>query len=201
MHTITFDHPGYLLNGPPTDEPNANEWQHALWRLPRFFSDACAVWAVDREAVGPRDMDEVTQLLTRTLPALQAAFTPPHFTSGDCHAGHVSVRRDAAGQWGITGLIDMEVASSGCSAFDIAKFVIEMAGRFRARRDWWTALLAGYGGGVDLDVIRVILLASPQINFTCYGDDSWPGSRRAIVRHILRATSWRQLVDLDTITD
>lgn len=201
MHAIAFDHPGYLLNGPPNDEPNANEWQHPLWRLPRFLSDACAVWAADREAIGSRGMDEVMQLVTGTLPALQAAFTPPHFTNGDCHAGHVFIRCDPARKWEITGLIDMEVASSGCSAFDIAKFVIEMAGRFRARRDWWTALLAGYGDGVDLDVVRVILLAFPQINYTCYGDGSWPGSRPAIVRHLLRATSWRQLVDLDMITD
>jgi hypothetical protein len=57
-------------------------------------------------------------------------------------------------------------------------------------------LFEGYGREPDFDLIRLLLIGHAQINFTCLGDRSWPGTRADILRHILSSRTWDELFDL-----
>lgn len=43
MHSVRFQHPGYLIDGPPKSPPDPNSWQHAIWTLREFRSQAEAL--------------------------------------------------------------------------------------------------------------------------------------------------------------
>lgn len=197
MHAITFQHPGYLVDGPPKEPPHPDRWQHGIWRYQRMLGQAIQTWAEDAATTGPAVMDDVMSLLADKIDDLRRGFDPPRFTHGDCHAGQFFLTETAAGLQ-VSGVVDMEVASAGSPMADHCKFMIEMAGRFQTRFRWWNPLIDTYGP-IDFDLLRLWLLASGHINFTCHGANSWPGSRDQIMRHILAARSWEELFNLDAI--
>lgn len=90
---------------------------------------------------------------------------------------------------------NLENCSSGNPLFDFAKLMIEMAGRFGARDQWWEPLFEGYGSEPDLDLVRTILIGHAHINYACHGPFSWRGDREQILRQLLTARSWAELFD------
>jgi len=198
MHAITFQHPGYVGDGPPR-RPEADAWQHSIWTFERFALQSMRTWSTDAETVPPSVMDAVMRLFAEQLPAVQRSFFPSCFTHGDCHANQFFLVRDAAG-WTVTGVLDLEVAASGCVLFDFVKFFIEMRGIFAGSGySWWRPLFAGYGGEPDFDVMRVLLAAASSINYTCGDWDGWPSTRSDVLRLLTTATDWSELLAGDVV--
>lgn len=193
IHAITFEHPGYVLDGPP-HRPMADAWQHPIWTFERFLLQSMRTWSTDAQTVRPSVMDAVMCLFAEHLPAVRSCFSPPRFTHGDCHANQFFVASGAAG-WTVTGVLDLEVASSGCVLFDFVKFFIEMRGIFASSGYcWWRPLFAGYGSEPDFDVMRVLLAAASSINYTCGDWDGWPSARSDVLRLVTTATDWNELL-------
>ncbi|WP_232320184.1 phosphotransferase [Herbidospora daliensis] len=83
-------------------------------------------------------------LVGRNRGAARAALRPwtPVFTHGDLQADHVFVDGDE-----VTGVLDWSEAGRGDALFDLAVVTL-------GHEENLPDLLAGYGGGADLDVIR-----------------------------------------------
>ena len=83
-------------------------------------------------------------LVTRNRRVAEAALRPwaPVFTHGDLQITHVFVDGDK-----ITGVIDWSEASPGAALFDLATLTL-------GHQEHLGDVVAGYGTGVDLDVIR-----------------------------------------------
>ncbi len=94
-------------------------------------------WLVT-SGVLPRD------LVTRNRQVAEAALRPwkPVFTHGDLQITHIFVDGDE-----VTGVIDWSEAARGDAHYDLATLTL-------GHEDRLGDLLAGYGTGVDLDVIR-----------------------------------------------
>jgi len=85
-----------------------------------------------------------TEVVTRNRRVAEAALRPwtPVFVHGDLQVAHVFVDDDE-----ITGVIDWTEAGQGDALFDLATLTL-------GHRDHLDNVVAGYGTGVDLDVIR-----------------------------------------------
>jgi aminoglycoside phosphotransferase (APT) family kinase protein len=83
-------------------------------------------------------------LVTRNRQVAEAALRPwtPVFTHGDLQITHVFVDGDE-----VTGIIDWSEASSGDALFDIATLTL-------GHEEQLADVVAGYGTGIDLEVIR-----------------------------------------------
>ncbi|MCU7726214.1 phosphotransferase [Actinoplanes sp. KI2] len=83
-------------------------------------------------------------LVARNRRIAEAALRPwqPAFTHGDLHVSHVFVDGDE-----VTGVLDWSEAARGDALFDLATLTL-------GHREHLGDVVAGYGGGVDLDVIR-----------------------------------------------
>ena len=84
------------------------------------------------------------ELVTRNRQVADAALRPwtPVFTHGDLHVAHVFIDGDE-----ITGVIDWTEAGPGDALYDLACLTL-------GHREHLADVVAGYGTGVDLDVIR-----------------------------------------------
>jgi aminoglycoside phosphotransferase (APT) family kinase protein len=84
------------------------------------------------------------ELVTRNREVAQAALRPwtPVFTHGDLHVAHVFIDGDE-----ISGVIDWTEAGQGDALYDLACLTL-------GHREHLADVVAGYGTGVDLDVIR-----------------------------------------------
>jgi aminoglycoside phosphotransferase (APT) family kinase protein len=198
-HSITFEHPGYLTHGGPVAEPDPHAWQHPMWTAPRFLADAFTTWAADRHEAGLAVVDRLAGMVLDNAEAIAEAFTPPRFVTGDCHAGQVFVNTEGARPPEVTGVVDMEVASAGTPLADLFKLTVELAGQIPAARRWWEPLFAGYGAVPPFPVVQVYFASMGHENYTCYGESSWPGTRAQVIQHLLQATTWSELFDLDQI--
>jgi hypothetical protein len=112
---------------------------------------------------------------------------------GDCHANVFFL--DPAGA-DVSGVIDMENCSAGAPEFDIVKLFISLAGHFGPDGHWWKPLFDGYGSEPDFDLIRLLLVGDSNVNYTCFGEHSWPGTRADILHQILESRGWSQLFDI-----
>ncbi|MFI6902418.1 phosphotransferase family protein [Nonomuraea sp. NPDC050394] len=85
-----------------------------------------------------------TDLVTRNRQVAEAALRPwtPVFTHGDLQITHVFVEGDQ-----VTGVLDWSEAARGDALYDLASLTLGHEERLGD-------VLAGYGAGVDLDVIR-----------------------------------------------
>ncbi|WP_406641735.1 phosphotransferase family protein [Amycolatopsis sp. WGS_07] len=83
-------------------------------------------------------------LVTRNRRIADAALRPwtPVFTHGDLQVAHIFVEGDE-----VTGVLDWSEAAQGDPLFDIAALTL-------AHQEHVPDVLAGYGGDVDLDVLR-----------------------------------------------
>ncbi|MFC8697862.1 phosphotransferase family protein [Streptomyces parvus] len=84
------------------------------------------------------------ELVTRNRQVAEAALRPwtPAFTHGDLQIAHVFVDGDE-----VTGIIDWSEAGRGDALYDLATFTLGHEERL-------DDVLAGYGGGIDLEVVR-----------------------------------------------
>jgi Ser/Thr protein kinase RdoA (MazF antagonist) len=194
MHALTYDQPGYLIDGPPAP-PDQNQWLHWLSRPERFLLYCFETLTADAADVTLATRDAAAGLLERTAPNLRRAYQPLRFVHGDCHAGTFYLQRDDTG-WRVTGVLDLENCSSGAPAFDLVKIFIELGARLGSRHCWWQPLFRGYGVEPDFDLIRTLLIGHAHINYTCHGDSHWPTRRQDVVDHILGARTWAELFDL-----
>lgn len=94
-------------------------------------------WLLTNDAVA-------SAVVTRHRDIAEAALRPwtPVFTHGDFQTDHVFVADDE-----VTGIIDWADAGPGDAAFDLAILTL-------GHTDRLDDVIAGYGGGVDLDVIQ-----------------------------------------------
>ncbi|MFF3530236.1 phosphotransferase family protein [Streptomyces rubiginosohelvolus] len=83
-------------------------------------------------------------LVTRNRQVAEAALRPwtPAFTHGDLQIAHVFVEDDQ-----VTGIIDWSEAGRGDALYDLATFTL-------GHEEHLDDVLAGYGGDIDLEVIR-----------------------------------------------
>ena len=99
--------------------------------------DAECAWLLTNEML-PAD------LVTRNRQVAEAALRPwpPVFVHGDLQVAHVFLVGDE-----VTGVVDWSEAGQGDGLYDIATLTL-------GHREHLSDVLAGYGGDVDLDVIR-----------------------------------------------
>lgn len=191
MHSLTFEHPGYLIDGPPPP-PTPNQWLHWLSRPERFLLYFFQTLTADATDVTLATRDAAASLLEHTLPRLRPAYQPLRFVHGDCHASTFYLHRTDT-DWQVTGVLDLENCSAGSPAFDFAKLFIELAGRLGSTHRWWEPLFRGYNAEPDFDLIRTLLIGHAHINYSCLGNSLWPAKRQDVMDHILQAHTWDQL--------
>jgi Ser/Thr protein kinase RdoA (MazF antagonist) len=190
MHSITFPFPGYVTSNGLNTLPDPNGWRHSIWAFEVFERETSAVWQQDRLVMDGELVNQAENLYLTQRDRLQAGYALARFVHGDCHASSFFVNR-GMGEWTVTGIIDMEVASAGDIGHDFLKFFIEMA-TLPAVWRWWEPFFRGYGDVRSVDEIKVRMLAAHPENYTWI----WPGTREAIFRHLLEAEHWTTLFDL-----
>jgi len=99
--------------------------------------DSECAWLLANDVV-PRD------LVTRNRQVAEVALRPwtPVFMHGDLQIAHVFVEGDE-----VTGVLDWSEAGRGDAMYDLASLTL-------GHREHLEDVLAGYGGGVDLDAVR-----------------------------------------------
>ena len=193
MHAIKFKYPGYLYGDGPTEPPDPNEWQHMTWTYEANEKYADAFRANDRKDGLDELVDRALAYIRTQESALRASFADPRFISADCHAHQLFLKK-ISGNWEVTGIVDMETASAGERGGDLVKLTLEMAGIFSAKTRWWIPLLESYDETYDFHLHKArMLLAGPE-NYWC---TAWPGDRRTILTHLLKAESWEVIFDLE----
>jgi Ser/Thr protein kinase RdoA (MazF antagonist) len=193
MHDLTFDHPGYLIDGPPT-APDPDQWLHWLSKPERFLLYFFQTLTADAADVTLRTRDTAAALFETTLPRLREAYVPLRFVHGDCHAGVFHLDRADSG-WQVTGVLDLENCSAGSPHFDLVKLFIELVARVGPLHQWWRPLFRGYGREPDFDLIRLLMIGHAHVNYSCHGRSHWPVRRQDVLDHLLGATTWADLFD------
>jgi hypothetical protein len=94
-------------------------------------------------------------------------------------------------EYGVSGIVDMEVASAGDPSSDLFKFGLEMAALFSPATRWWEPFFAGYGGAPDFETLRQRMLTARDENYECLGFEE-PKER------LLHAQDWQDLFALET---
>ncbi|MFF5753968.1 phosphotransferase family protein [Streptomyces longwoodensis] len=144
------------LGGPVTGSPTA--WAAAGAALRKLHDAPPPPWpgragrSIDALAKELADECELlvtngvlpADLVTRNRQVAEAALRPfpPAFTHGDLQIAHVFLDGDE-----VTGIIDWSEAGRGDALYDLATFVL-------GHEEHLGDVLAGYGTGVDLDVIH-----------------------------------------------
>lgn len=194
MHNITFPYPGYISSRPLVAPPNPDGWQHTIWTFTSWKQKAESIWNADRQTRDASLMDEIQAFYATHAADLERAYQPPRFTHGDCHA-HQFFLDQIDGEWTVTGVLDMEVASAGDPGADFMQFNLEMAARCPVESRWWEALFGGYGETPDFALIKLRMLA---IDPALYGW-IWPGERSTILAHVLNANDWQSLYQVEKL--
>lgn len=186
MHTVTFPFSGYLmtLEG-PEQAPNPAAWQHPIWTLDAWHRRALDTLAAPDLPPGLKAA--LQQQLIRFLPELEAVYVRPRFTHGDCHASQFYLER-RQGDWQVTGVLDLEVASAGACASDFVQLALELRGAAIAL-DWWTPPFEGYGQAPELEHLRLLLLFAGQDSWQAHGPVDWPTE----LESVRTATGWQEL--------
>ena len=123
------------------------------------------------------------------------------FVHGDCHASQFFVRKNCFSNWEISGVVDMEVASSGAPIHDLIKISIELATRSSYSEhyknyNWWNPLFLGYGIEPNFNAIKIGLLTTGAESFWC---QNWSSDFANIYQHVLQSQNWNQLFDLNNV--
>ena len=190
VHAITFDRPGYIMDGGP--DTFDGSWQHFLWSAAQTQCTALATLEADTPRLEPALVQELRSVLETTERVLAPAWQPPRFTHGDCHAGQFFLYVED-GRWQVSGFVDLEVASAGDCVADLLKIGIELAMTFGTSRAWWEPLFAGYGTEPDLDLIRLRLLGWHEINWSCHRPFPAHATRCYVLTRLLQARTWTEL--------
>ncbi len=192
MHTIRYPYPGYITSAGLHTPPDPDGWQHPIWTFAAWEKECRQVWEHDSLTLPAALLRQMQNLYEEQSHRL--ADQPPCFTHGDCHASQFFLV-EADGHWQVSGVVDMEVASAGDCGHDWLKLLIEMAVTLPAAARWWEPLFEGYGAEPALDLLRLRLVAAGHDNYAWV----WPGNREQILRHILSAATWHDLLDLTAL--
>ncbi len=196
MHAIAFRFPGYISStGAPAQPPNPDTWGHPIWTFSEFEKLACRQWERDAADVPPKTVAKAREFYSAHEAAMRAAYEPPHFTHGDCHAHQFFLDRED-GRWVVTGVVDMEVSSSGDAEADFGKLAEILPGEIPAATRWWEPLFEGYGREPSLELLKLRMAACGLGGGGGIGYHPWPGTRGQVLAHILSARSWFELFDL-----
>ena len=192
MHTITFAYPGYIVGSGPTAPPDQDQWQHTCWTSQQTQTDALVILKQDRHRLSPELADQLHGLFSTMEEVLAPEFQPPRFVQTNCHSHHYFLFQ-TAGEWQVSGSIDMEVASAGGCIFDLVAFGIEMAAFHPATTHWWEPFFGGYGNEPDFNLFRLQMLGFGEASFKCFGGERWSGSRQQILARLMAAKTWNEL--------
>lgn len=183
MHTISFRHPGYVVSvDGPSREPNPNRWRHGHWASEVVIESTKGRWR--QGGLEPWLHEGLLEILEINRKAFEADYAPPRMLHGDCHVDQFFFNDDE-----VTGVVDMEVASSGAPIGDLVKFSIEASSTLRSL-EWWLPFFEGYGRTLDFGLFKLRLLCSEYAEFTCQG---WEGSYADIIERLYRADTWSSL--------
>jgi hypothetical protein len=193
MHDITFPFAGYLttVSGPATP-PDPDGWQHRCWTAQARQDGALAYLEQECSKLSSTIYAQAYTRCPHMAEQIAAAYHPPRFTHGDCHAHQFFLVGEGA-QWQVTGVVDMEVASAGDCVEDLLKISIELAQTLPHETCWWQPLFAGYDVGLDFELFRLRLLGVTFPEFG--GSGQWVGDamHELILRHMLHAVDWNTL--------
>jgi aminoglycoside phosphotransferase (APT) family kinase protein len=196
MHAITFQFPGYItLAGAPASPPDPATWGHPIWTYSELEKLSLKRLERDAEAVSQGTLDKEREFFSVLAADMKAAFEPPHFTHGDCHAHQFFLDKED-GCWVVTGVVDMEVSSSGDAEADFGKFAEILPGELPAATRWWEPLFEGYGREPSLDLLKFRMAACGLGDGGGIGYHPWPGNREQVLAHVLSAQNWFELFDL-----
>lgn len=185
MHSIQFQYAGYVssVEG-PTQVPRPDGWRHGHWAGDALEEIAKKRWDDRREQLGDNLHRNLFDLFESNRSAFEADYTPPRMLHGDCHVDQFFF---SAGQ--VTGVVDMEVASSGAPIGDLVKFSIEASSKLSSI-DWWQPFFHGYGQSPNFDVFKLRLLCCEEAEFKWQG---WQGEYAEIIRRLMKANTWASL--------
>ena len=195
MHAIVMAAPGYFgRRGPfPAEEGG---WEHSNQSARACYRALEGLWRADEQAGVPAELVAAARAYAgRVRPRVEAAFVPPRFTQGNCHAAQFFVARTAGG-WAVTGVVDMEVALGGWPLCDVPGIVADLSHpRFSGYR-WWRPWFEGYGEP-GFDLVRFVLLTTGQSWWAAVAPQSWGAARRdRVLRHLLAGGTWDTLLDV-----
>ena len=192
MHAIQFAFPGYIVDDGPVAPPDENSWQHSSWSAKKTQQEALATLEADRPRLSTELVAQLHALFLNLSESMTEAFHPPHFVQVNCHANQYYLAQ-GEDSWYVSGCLDMEVASAGCTLYDLAGFSIEMAAFFPSSTRWWQPFFRGYGREPDFKALKLLMLSFHEIAFKIYGDTRWIGTRQAILSRLLAASNWYEL--------
>lgn len=192
MHSIRFAFPGYIVDDGPINPPDENNWQHSSWSAKKTQQEALATLEADRPRISSELATQLHALFSNLSASLAAAFEPPHFVQVNCHANQYYLAQGGDNGY-VSGCLDMEVASAGCTLYDLAGFSIEMAAFFPSTTRWWQPFFRGYGREPDFDRLKLLMLSFHEIAFKIYGETRWTGTRQEILSRLLAASNWYEL--------
>lgn len=194
-HAITFAHPGYITATGPDAPPQEGAWQHRCWSAPQRQRDALGTLAAIRAAMPPAIATQLEALLGGMATALAPAYQPPRFVHGDCHAHQFFLYRESD-RWVVSGVIDMEVSSSGDCGEDFLQLFAELATVLSPATRWWETFFAGYGQVPSFAPVRLRFLGTTPAQYAWLAERGWPVAWRDTIGHFLRATNWEELLTL-----
>lgn len=190
MHAISFRDAGYVMTADGPDQPlDAREWDHACHSADGW--QRSALRGLESRGLSEDVRSEVERRCSVMAEQIRWEFEPPRFTQGDSRASHYFV--DLRGGAHVTGVVDMEVASSGDPVYDLILIAIELMARLDARTRWWEPFFAGYGDAPDLERFRLGLLATDEPNFKAHGPERWPATLEQTYRALIAASTWDEL--------
>jgi aminoglycoside phosphotransferase len=185
MHAIEFEYPGYVTSPDgPTEPPNPEEWRHGHWSSDVLETAAKSRWQDSSNVLGSDLHERLLEQLESNREAFEADYNPPRMLHGDCHVSQFFFKDDV-----VTGVVDLEVASSGSPIGDLIKFSIEASSKLREIA-WWIPLFHGYGQEPNFGVFKLRLLCCEYAEFRC---QSWQGTYPDIIKRLDKAESWHQL--------
>ncbi len=183
MHGIVFRYPGDVCSEHgPTEEPSQHGWRHTHWASEVLVEAAKDRW--NEAGLSPWLHDALLDLLDTNREAIDADYRPPRMLHGDCHVDQFFF--DGCE---VTGVVDMEVASSGAPIGDLVKFSIEAASSL-AHIEWWPPFFDGYGQMPEFGTFKLRLTCCEFAEFEC---QNWVGTHAEILERIFRAESWTEL--------
>ena len=194
-HDITFDYSGYITVTGPDALLREGSWQHRCWSSEQRQRDAFSTLSQTRAHLSSTVTGRLEPLLEVMVATLAAAYHPPRFVHGDCHA-HQFFLCQERGVWEVSGVIDMEVSSAGDSGEDFLHLFSELATILPSATRWWEAFFAGYGRTPSFEQMRLRFLGTTPAEYLWLAGRGWPETWESIVTHFLDATTWTGLLTL-----